>query len=565
MQINETFGECLKKLMKVLNLNGSVLAKGINVDSSLIYKWVRNERVPSYSSSHIDSISDYFVKCIINSFQQEKVISVLEECGFQISEGELIDILNAIRKYLFESQGYSIEIFKNKTINEKVKAPLKVKNSLKTLNTPFSVISNACGQTSIDNNHAYELSELNIPDDSSWDSENVKIIKGNNDVLYSALSLLQSAPSKPDNKDDEILIALNSSTNFMHNYKEYNVQWRHVLFRVLNKGWTIIILLRLNDDRKNIFKIIEDMQFALSIGKYRIYYYNKNDEFAVNELIVVPKRGALYCFSSRIKNQVDSAFLFKSKQSIKLLSEHFCQSFSSAKPLLHAYPSQISTEFQHKLTTVEENLGDRYVFKGGISTITIPMNLYEKYLEMSKKPKEETLLRLNYHRRRLDAFKNQIKYYKYKDIWFKEPIERLVSEKKYSFDKYYLLENNIPDDKDIVCHLENAVYMLERYENYEIAIVNENNYENISEMCWMIKENSSVLIETFNSHIQRKTKDDYYNSEINISISEKEVINAFRDYFIMIWSEISYHDKQKEEVINWLKNQIDLLKSRTHI
>ncbi|NLK35905.1 MAG: helix-turn-helix transcriptional regulator, partial [Gracilibacteraceae bacterium] len=75
MPFNETFGECLKKLLKIMNLKGSALAKGINVDPSLVYKWLRNERVPSYSSYHIDSITDFLMKCIINSFQHTKIIN----------------------------------------------------------------------------------------------------------------------------------------------------------------------------------------------------------------------------------------------------------------------------------------------------------------------------------------------------------------------------------------------------------------------------------------------------------------------------------------------------------
>ena len=77
MPFNETFGECLKKLLKIMNLKGGTLAKGINVDPSLVYKWLRNERVPSYSSSYIDSIADFLMKCIINSFQHTKIANAL--------------------------------------------------------------------------------------------------------------------------------------------------------------------------------------------------------------------------------------------------------------------------------------------------------------------------------------------------------------------------------------------------------------------------------------------------------------------------------------------------------
>ncbi|MEA4847869.1 MAG: helix-turn-helix transcriptional regulator [Clostridiaceae bacterium] len=559
MLINETFGECLKKLMEILNLKGSILAKGINVDPSLIYKWLRDERVPSYSSSHIDSIADFFMKCIINSFQQVKIINALRECGFKISEDNPINILDAIRKCLHEAQGYSIEISAGNTAIVEGESESKVKDMTKFFNIPPGKISNTSSKISFDGNHAAELPEVNLFYDPARDFDNIKIIRGNNEVLNSALALLQSAPGKPDSNDDTVLIALNSSINQFHDCREYSARWKHTLLAVLKKGWTIILLVRLNNDRKTVISIIESLQTALSVGKFRIYYYKNSNGFIINALLVVPKKGALYCFSSKLINQLDSAFLFRSKQSISLISEHYCQFFSSAMPLLHEYPPYAMTEFQFKLAESEESLGNRYNFNGGISTITIPVKLYEKYLKMSRKPKQETLLWLTYHRRRLEAFKTQIKYYKYKDICFKESIENLINEKKYSFNNH-ILENYIPEDEDIICHLENIVSMLEAYENYEVALVNKNDYKDISEICWMVKENTSLFIETANFHTQKNNKRGYCKSGISASVTEKEVIFAFQEYFISIWNEIGDRNRQKKELIKWLKSQIALLK-----
>lgn len=67
-----SFSDCLAELLKIYNLNGSKLAKGINVDSSLIYKWLRNERVPKYGTPYIDLITNYLVSNINNSFQKKK-------------------------------------------------------------------------------------------------------------------------------------------------------------------------------------------------------------------------------------------------------------------------------------------------------------------------------------------------------------------------------------------------------------------------------------------------------------------------------------------------------------
>lgn len=554
MKDTETFGVCLRKLMGILNLKGSVLAKGINVDSSLVYKWLRDERVPSYSSPHVDLIVDYFSKCIINSFQQENVINMLRKRGYTISEADSSSIPEAIRTSLLEGQGYSIEI----CADRKNEAKIKIRPNDYVQPKTFEMTNNM--------NNIPSSTPGPVPADRiSWDSGKVKILEGSEEVMNSMLSLLKSVPKKNDNNDDSILITINNSVHPMDCSEEFNTQWKRILLSVLNKGWTVILLVRLSKDKRRIIKIIQDMQFALSSGRYCIYYYNKAETSPLNEIIIVPCRGALYCFSSKLKNQVDSAFLFESIKSIKLLSAHFSQFFTTARPLLHVYPSQMTIEYQKKFAEIEENLGDRYTFKGDISVITMPIDLYEKYLRISAKPEHEIALRLIYHRRRLEAFKTQIKYYKYKDIWFRESLEQLINEKNYPFDQYYILENNIPNSKDIAYHLENVIDMLEKYENYEIAIVSKKDYENLCKTIWMVKENNSVFIETFNPAIPRKSKSNTYESEINLHLSEKDVINAFQDYFMMIWNGIKYNDKDRNKIIKWLRDKINFLKSENCI
>ena len=68
------------------------------------------------------------------------------------------------------------------------------------------------------------------------------------------------------------------------------------------------------------------------------------------------------------------------------------------------------------------------------------------------------------HKRRLDAFEAQSRYFKFKDICFIESFDELVDKKKYSFDENYILKNNTPNYEDIVCHLENLIDLLKRHE-----------------------------------------------------------------------------------------------------
>lgn len=548
--IEKSFGECLNELLKIFNLKGSTLAKGINVDSSLIYKWLSNKRVPSYNSSHINAISNFLVNNITNSFQKQSTLDKFKSWSLEASkEEELgVSISDLIEKILSEAQGYSIEFLFRKNRDPK-------KNFIKTsgnyyINNPTINDKNINMPELLINNHVFA------------NTDTVNIITGHMEVLHSTLHILEHIPEKTADEHNSILITLNSQMDLLPDYKEFNIKWKETLYKVINKGWTIVYLVNLNDNLRRTVKIIEDMQLSLSTGRYFIYYYkNEFNAFTSRELVIVPKIGALYCFSSYMKNQVDSAFFFKSNKSIEILQSHFSQAFSSAKPLLKSYSDKKLAEFYNILTESEENLGDRYAFKGEPSSVTLPIILYEKLLILANIDESDISQALYLYKKRRRAFKAQIPYYKFRDIIFKESIEQLIKEKSYYVDitsgqsKYKL------KDDDIICHLENIIRLLKTYNNYEIALVNKADYDNISKIKWIVKENTKVFIESFNKNMESTiTCTDSIVKKTNLIISEKDMVMAFRDYFSVLWNNIDSADKDKKEVINWIEEQVNLLK-----
>lgn len=56
MKANNAFGIYLKHLMALRNMRSSELAKKINVDASLIRKWISGSRIPSFRSNYIQLI-----------------------------------------------------------------------------------------------------------------------------------------------------------------------------------------------------------------------------------------------------------------------------------------------------------------------------------------------------------------------------------------------------------------------------------------------------------------------------------------------------------------------------
>jgi len=62
-----------------------------------------------------------------------------------------------------------------------------------------------------------------------------------------------------------------------------------------------------------------------------------------------------------------------------------------------------------------------------------------------------------------------------------------------------MLENRTISNEDIVCHLENLINMLRKYDNYEVAFVSKQDFISLSNICWLVKRNSGVFIETLNN------------------------------------------------------------------
>jgi len=551
-----TFGECLDAILNALDIRCSKLAKEINVDPSLVYKWIRGERVPSYDTPYIELISNYITTRTNNNFHTEAITDLLSKYGIEITSDT--DLNNIIRLWLQNAQGYSIKL--------KKKAKARKNNNLDNIYSVASLLKNF---DTIKFTKKNNYKPNNIDHDSAMNGnifcsyDNIQVIKGRIEVIYSIIKLLKQACKEPDSDDDKILITFNSEMDILLNDIDLRHKFLYALYDALNYGWSIIFEITLNNNTQRTIKIIECLQSLISRGNLAIYYHKINDDiFVLNELYIIPHTGALFCFSSKAGHQVDRAFWYHEKESIDTLTTYYFQQLTFAKPLLKSYPSQKTIEFQQAFAEAEETPGDKYVFKNGLSTITIPLNLYEKYLKFGDRTDMEISYRKFLHEKRLESFKSQVKQYEFKDICFIESLERLVKARKYSFDEYYILKNGIPGNEDIVCHLENLISMLRKYDNYEIAFVSKKDFNNMTNIYWAVKGNLSVFIETLN---MGKTVHDNnsFNSEMNFIINEKSVVNAFSNYFLKIWSGIPDENKNKSNSINLLQSLINICKAES--
>lgn len=165
--------------------------------------------------------------------------------------------------------------------------------------------------------------------------------------------------------------------------------------------------------------------------------------------------------------------------------------------------------------------------------------------------KEDTMRSINRIKELSMIFHEDMKKYKTKFICQLEAIELMVESSEY----YYTYFNLKLTLEDIAEHLEYTVYLLKNYENFEIALVSENQYGIILHpVAWEVRGGRSVGIAS-NDMI------DYFSYTYS-AVTEETVADAFDNYFLDMWNKITPRYRDKEFVISWLEEKLSYIRDK---
>lgn len=548
MLTNVKFGEFLKLLLSALDISINRLSKAINVDSSLVNRWINGKRIPPYNTLYIESISEYLSKNVQNTFQMQH----LNELLLNVNEDNesAVDLKEKIKKALKEAQGYSYECKKEETkaITTHMKNKEEISKSLTNNNFDFER----------ENSISDEPYTWNAPNhiNSIPLSSNDKIIFGIKNIFTAGISLLETAVSQQCKDNNIIYITYNNDLDIKAFSCNELMLWRDLLLNALNNGWYVIFLLRLNN---NINRTIKFMNFVLPLmktGRFNIYYFKKYGVFATErELYVISGIGALSCFSTNPNSEISCAFYLENKAAVDILKDYFNVLLETyAKPLIKYYSQDINSEYCCYLTEIEEDIGNRLIYNYGFSMLLLPENLYKKLIKRKNIPQCEKLTTLQYYKKQLNAIITNIHNYEYKDIYFADSIKILIKHRQFYLYTYSGVEIIELEVQDIIEFLHNIINLLKTYDNYNIAFISRNADSpiKIDDCYFMVKERHSVFFEVFepSKNIPK----------VRLTIEEPMIVNAFNEYFNDIWEQIAPVNKDKGEVIEWLQNQINSFK-----
>jgi len=502
------FGECLHLLLSALDISNNRLSKAINVDSSLISRWMHEKRIPLYHSNYIENIASFLSQNVLNSFQEQHLNEAINIISVNIDK--TLDTKDRIMKALLQSQGCSLE---------SKKAALGKKNSdLKS------------------------IQRINL-------SKENNIIIGRKNIISAMLSLIEIAIKEKCINNNVIYMSCNSNINVTNFYDDF-ICLRDVVLKALRNGYTVRFLFKLTRNLTATINFIKFLQPLIETGHLLLYYYKAYDTFDFGrESTIIPNIGALSILSTTPSFGIDSAFYIENQVGIDILSNNFnAILFNSSKSLVKYYTLDESLEYIDSLDESEKRAGNQFLFKDTLSLLTIPSILFKKLLEKLPFTNNQLIKELELHNCRLNTFLSNLQYYEYFNIYTLNSIQKIIKNKQLSFNFPICINTIDLEIEDIIVIIQNIINLIITYDNYKFALINELFYKNENNITsFIIKEKHRVYIEY---------------SNLAVSIKEPMIVYSLEEHFRESWEHISPVDKNKKDIVKWLEHQIDVLKKQ---
>lgn len=517
-----TFGKCLKSLLATLNIRMSQLAKAINIDSSLVNRWVHEKRIPSVV--YIDSIAEHLSKFLIDPIQKKLIDELLHSLHLNESIVEISD-----KEKLCKILHYSLNI----SFERKSDAAKNLhNNNIEKSGNPAPIFSNAIDLSSED-----------------------KLIYGTSNIFAACISLFESALKDKQKNKNIIYLTYHNKLDEAFFCEEKLEYLKDLLINAAKNNWNIIFLIRLDNGINNTLRFIRFLLPLIKTGKVSLYYLTAYESLSPRkEFYIVSGIGALSCFPIDIYSGTKCAFYFKNTSAINVLSEHADLLMKhNADNVIQYYGKNMKNSFFSALTEVSERPGNQFSYNI-FNKLLIPNKLYIKLINQTSLSEEEKRISIFYYKKHFQGFLKNLHHYKFMDIFSSLTLDRLCQDRRLYLYTYSGITVISVETEDIIECLEYVIHVINKYPNYCIAVIYNNNIDDfVKNSTLFIKERTVVFLDIH--------EPDDRSSNIRLSINEPVIVKGFTEYYNSLWHKISSFNKDREDIVLLLKSYIDYLRS----
>lgn len=515
------FGDLLRDALADTSV--SALAQALNIDRGLIYRWLRNERVPRLNTPYLTGIARYLRldQTTISRLRQAQIAALSEQSTLaKRKRATQAKAGTAVTRFLEHTQTRPLALTGEHVPVEAAPAIVPLQRS---------------------------------------------VLRGIGEIMQAIITLLNGIPAPKNCRESTILISVQGETAFKGESPAADLgpAWQQALRSLVERGWEIEQLWRLDRDVSRSLRVVERVAGLIGSSRYHPRYFKRYGILKPPyDIVVVPGVAAMLMFAVETPQRVDRAILLTQPEQIDQIAAHFHQLRAQTRPLLRAFvpPAQELT-FTRALAEAESGPGGRLMIATGPSAVTLPTSwlrrdsLWAKYaiergfVSENDLPEYASLLK-----GRVDAFDRFAHDHDYREIYPQRTIEDLTNHGRY--------DPNMPQGDDEwpvayrIEHLENIMRMLRIYDGYQIALVDAD--EERMTPCEPVLGVSGrrSFCSTWSYDASGKVV------LADLEITERTIVEAVRDHIDMLWERVSPEHRDKTYVTSFLQRQVTALKQR---
>ncbi len=387
----------------------------------------------------------------------------------------------------------------------------------------------------------------------------ITAINGYENVASVAVQLLQHA-LKVQSHEQPICLTSQSTRDITEGSASY-ATWQLVLREVLKTGWDVQHLWRLDQTAKRSIQLVENIKNLLGTeGTYQVRYFMHHGALIPSyDLMIVPTIGALSMYSTENAETIDAAiympYLDQSRE-IDILGKHFWLLSEHANNLFRSHHPNQSNRRTGALFTDFADIyckeGDLFRIKDGLSETTRPKTFYTSnatYLRAIRVTDQRDPVGIQSSqeraKKRWKSFEHQIQTYMYYDICPRNAVIRLVNTGELSKDEQSARPGYVATPSDRLAWIKNTITLLNDYDNYKLALIDDEEQTAFFQGQWLVKGEEGVFIETWCSD----------GTEADLIITEPTIARVFQAYAKELWERIKEDHRNKRKVIKWLEYQ----------
>ena len=516
----ESFGEVLRDLLSDMPVR--TLARAISVEQSLVYRWLRNDRVPRLGTEHVANVA------------------------------VALRLDAAARARLRQAQIAELS---------RPRAPRSASST-----------QERASRTAVDHllERSADPSPPPIPAPHQWHAPAIRrsavALNGSAEVISAAIELV-GATHKPAASQTTILLSMQGGKLFagVEGERELHATWQHALRDALSRGREVVQLWRLDRDVGRTLSLVEEMLQLVGSGRYYPRYFERYGLLRPPyDLIIIPPKAALLIFSTKDADAVDAAVALTDEAQVALLERHFAQLHARTRQLLEEFRPQVQElEYTRALADAESRAGGRMVIKNGLSALTYPPSWWRTdswFLDQVVRSGLVQRADIPAYRadleRRWRAFTRRVREFPYRDVCPASVVERIGAGDQYTrADEPHSGYEVAPELR--LAHLRRVVEILRSYPNYHLALIDQHEEQAVS------VEPAREVVGDHDAFIgvgSRSERGDV--AHVDLHITEGTIAWALREHFESQWERIAERHRDRDYVIHCVEQQIALLEQR---